>query len=566
MKSAAAQFFHFLRHPNSRRNIQLLERILLIFVIMVIFYSEVFYLLMREEGQNHSWFSGIYWVLTIMSTLGLGDIVFTTDIGKLFTIVVLLSGLLFLFFLLPAFIQFFYAPWMEAQSSARISRYVPTNMSGHIILTQLDAVTKNLIKKLQRYHLPYVLVHSNFQEALHLHDQGYSVVLGSLDHPETVRNTKTDKAALVVSTASDAINTNVAFTVRQNCKDVPIVTTADADESVDILQLAGSTHVLRVHEMMGQFLARRANAGERTAHIIGQIDQLLIAEADVTWTPLVGKTLMESQLRQTIGMNVIGVWDRGWFEVAKSNTMIRSNTVLVMACSPEQLEAYNKNFGVGQKNKAPVVIIGGGRVGRVVARTLKQMNVDYRVIEKDPSRLKDNGKYILGDAASLDVLEKAGLKQSTSVIITTHDDDTNIYLAIYFRRLRPDIQIISRSTLARNVDTLHRAGADFVVSYASMGANAIFNILKGSTELMVAEGLNVFKEKLPRPLWGKTLAESSIRSKTGCSVVAVNTGDSIQINFDPNQPLPENSEIILIGSMDAEAHFLSQFAKKRKFV
>ena len=44
--------------------------------------------------------------------------------------------------------------------------------------------------------------------------------------------------------------------------------------------------------------------------------------------------------------------------------------------------------------------------------------------------------------------------------VTTNDDATNIYLTIYCRRLRPNMQIISRSTMERNVTTLHRAGAD----------------------------------------------------------------------------------------------------------
>ena len=90
--------------------------------------------------------------------------------------------------------------------------------------------------------------------------------------------------------------------------------------------------------------------------------------------------------------------------------------------------------------------------------------------------------------------------QSPSVVITPHDDDLNIYLTILCRKLRPDVQIISRATLDRNVSSLHRAGADIVASYASMGANAIFNLLQRSDVLMVAEGLSVFKVKMPASL------------------------------------------------------------------
>ena len=127
---------------------------------------------------------------------------------------------------------------------------------------------------------------------------------------------------------------------------------------------------------------------------------------------------------------------------------------------------------------------------------------------------------------------------------------------IYCRRLRPDIQIITRATMERNVTTLHRSGADFVISYASMGANTIFNLLDRSDILMVTEGLDVLRIKLPRSLSGKTLANSGIRQKTGCNVVAIVTEEGMQFNLDPNLPLPAETEIILIGSVAAENHFL----------
>ncbi|PON10708.1 potassium transporter TrkA, partial [Candidatus Entotheonella serta] len=88
------------------------------------------------------------------------------------------------------------------------------------------------------------------------------------------------------------------------------------------------------------------------------------------------------------------------------------------------------------------------------------------------------------------------------MVATTHDDDLNVYLTLLCRHLRPDIQIISRATLERNVPTLHRAGADFVMSYASLGANTIWNFLMQNDVLMISEGLSVFQVSLPTTLVG----------------------------------------------------------------
>lgn len=557
MKFFPAQFIHFLRSGPSTRNLQILVRFLLALATMVTVYSILFHYIMAWEGRDFSWVTGFYWTLTVMSTLGFGDITFHGDLGRIFSIFVLLSGVLFLLILLPfTFIQFFYAPWMEAQLVARAPRELPKETSGHVIMTFYGPVTSTLIRKLKQYNYPYVVLVPELQEALNLADLDVNVVVGELDDPETYRKIRVNTAAMVVTTRSDAVNTNVVSTVRGVSESVPVIATVRDQASIDILKLAGSTHVLRFDEMMGKSLARRTTGGDAMAHIIGQFDLLMIAEANVAGTPLIGMTIQESQLRERTGVTILGAWVRGEFQAAEPQMQITPNTVLVLAGSRQELRNYDELLCIYHVIDEPVIIIGGGRVGRATALALQKRGIDYRIVEKEPSLIVDDGKYIFGSAADLEVLEKAGIMKTHTVIITTHDDDTNIYLVIYCRRLRPDIQIISRTSLERNVATLHRAGADFVMSYASMGANMIFNLLDRSDILMVSEGLDVIKMKLPASLAGKTLAESGIRQKTGCNVVAVVSEEKMQFNPDPHAPLVSGTEIILVGSVEGESRFL----------
>jgi Trk K+ transport system NAD-binding subunit len=258
---------------------------------------------------------------------------------------------------------------------------------------------------------------------------------------------------------------------------------------------------------------------------------------------------------------VVGLWERGRFEGSHPNLEIKDHSVLVLAGTVGQLRKYNELFGIYSVSDDPVVIIGAGRVGRAAARHLKQRNIKYKIIDKNPSRILDSETFVEGDAADLETLKKAGIEDAPSVIITTHLDDVNIYLTIYCRSLRPNIHIISRSTLERNVNTLHRAGADFVMSYASMGANAIFNIFEENDIVMIAEGLNVFSLKTPPKIQGKSLVECEIRNKTGCNVIAYQKDGVQVINPDPNDPIPDESEIILIGEAKDEEKFINFFKK-----
>jgi voltage-gated potassium channel len=165
----------------------------------------------------------------------------------------------------------------------------------------------------------------------------------------------------------------------------------------------------------------------------------------------------------------------------------------------------------------------------------------------------------VGDAASLDVLREAGIEDATAVVVTTHDDDMNVYLTNYCRRLRPDVQVIARARLDRNISTLHRAGADSVLSYASTGANALWNLLTADNTLQLAEGLDVFRVPVPPQLAGRTLASAQIRESTGCTVVAMASSDAFQANPPADAVLSAGADLVLIGDSASEDRFLTRF-------
>ena len=563
MKYLPSQVIYLMQNRRTRRNIRTLLEFLLLLTLFIVVYSLLFHVIMNIEGRDYSIITGFYWTLTVMSTLGFGDITFESDIGKIFSIIVLLSGIIFLLIMLPfAFIQFFYAPWLEAQSKSRAPRQLPENFANHVIITGYDPITIALIGRLRQYGLDYVILIPEVQQALDLVDQGLQVLVGELDDPETYLRARVDKAALVVAVNDDMKNTSIAIIVRSIAPDVPIAANADLDDSIDILALAGCSHVFQFMNMLGQSLARRTLGRRTLANITYRYEDLVIAAAPAMRTRLVGRTIRDLGLRQELGVNVVGLWNRGQFSLPRPDTRIESSTVLVFAGSEEQLAAYDNYVEETHPVNAPVLILGGGRVGKAAAIALQEEGIAYRIIDKNPRIVEGIDNTIVGSAADHGVLGRAGIADAPSVFITTHSDEMNIYLTIYCRRLRPDIQIICRSNLDRNINILHAAGADLVMSHASMAANTIINLLSPGKVLMLTEGLNIFRHKVHLHLVGKTLIDSGIRENTGCSVIAVRRLGRMLINPDPNEPLQTDDEMIMIGTAESEKTFTTMYPEK----
>lgn len=547
-----------------KRNLKVLLVIVGAFLILTTIFSISFHWLMAREGQRHSWATGIYWTLVTMTTLGFGDITFHSDAGRLFSVVVLLSGTVFLLILLPfSFIQFVFVPWMAYREAGRAPRVLPEKTSGHVVLTQVGPIEDALIRRADLAGVPYVLMVGDLGDALKLHDRGYSVMVGNLDDPKSYVNARVDQAALVTATRTDVTNANTAFTVREVAPHVPLVATASKQASVDNLTLAGADAVLLLGDMLGAAMAARALANDGSSHQIGLFAGMRIAEARVVSPKLAGKTLVEAALRATIGIGVLGVWAKGRFQIAFPETVLEEGSVVILAGSEAQLALFDQHFAIPGPSGEHSIVIGGGRVGRAAAKALLDHGDSVKIVEQQRDRIRNEDLYVLGDAADVEVLEAAGLADAASVLITTHDDDVNIYLALYCRRLQPDIRIVARANRDRNVSTLYRAGADDVLSYASTGSAAIWNHFRGDETLLIADGLQVFTTPVPAALVGKTLADSRLRKNSGCNVVAIVTDQGTLGNPNPTTELRAGDRLVLIGDGDAEERFAERYHRRR---
>jgi Trk K+ transport system NAD-binding subunit len=552
MKTIGAHLVSLMRGGGRQRRPAVpFIRYILVLIVFVLLYGWLFHFIMEWEGQRHSWFTGIYWALTVMSTLGFGDITFHSDLGRSFSVIVLLTGVILLLIILPfLFIRLVYTPWQEEQSRRRTRslQTLPPAVFGHVIICANDPIAAGLAERLRLGEIPSVIIEPDPAIAGTMHDAGIPVLAGEIDAVETYQAAHVKAARLVFANSTDPMNTNVILTVREQSSSIPIVAVAENVDSVDILELAGATHVIPLKHRLGEHLADRVCAGNARASVIGSFEDLVLAEFPVHNTPLQGARIEDASIIREIGATFVAVWESGQLLPADEDHLFKPLSVPMIVATPQQVDELNEILVIYDPNPNPVIVIGGGKVGLAATVALKKRGLSVHLIEKARGLQRTlegiPDRLIIGDAANIDVMKSAGISDAPSILVTTHDDPANVFLTVYSRRLNSDARILTRVTHERSVGAVHRAGADFVLSYASFGVQTVYSIVAGRDFTMLGEGVDLFYVPVPDSLVGKTLAQAQIRTLTGLNVIAVQEGTRLERNLDADTVLVSGSALL----------------------
>jgi len=108
------------------------------------------------------------------------------------------------------------------------------------------------------------------------------------------------------------------------------------------------------------------------------------------------------------------------------------------------------------------IVIGYGRVGRVVVEMLERHGQLYIAADSDPSTIADERRrgrpVYFGNAMEPDYLERCGLEDAKAIVLTIHDRKGIDAILAHVRKLRPDITIVARARDADHARHLYAVG------------------------------------------------------------------------------------------------------------
>ena len=218
-------------------------------------------------------------------------------------------------------------------------------------------------------------------------------------------------------------------------------------------------------------------------------------------------------------------------------SLLRGRLAELVGSRTEALELYRKALAAWRRSWSP---LGQARAHLAMGRVLLRQ-------DRRPEAIEHLDR-------ACEVGEEAGapaIQLPATIARAIADEDLEAAAALLHER---EHELGPRLRLEFHF-ALHRAGADFVMSLATLGANAIVHYLNNHQTALLAEGLNVFRSRVGRGLVGKSLIDSGIRQKTGCSVAAIDQEGSMAVNPDPSMVLSADAELVLIGSHEGEKAF-----------
>lgn len=125
------------------------------------------------------------------------------------------------------------------------------------------------------------------------------------------------------------------------------------------------------------------------------------------------------------------------------------------------------------------ILCGYGRVGKVVFQELYKRKQNVIIFDKNPEATEDlveneNLVVINKDATENNLISQAVNDKCRSVIISTGDDVTNLFIVLTIRETNPDAWIVSRASKIENISRLKKAGADKIVSPEVIGGKDLY--------------------------------------------------------------------------------------------
>jgi len=501
-----------------RRRLALLVAALIAFLIAIAVLYELG--MAHLEQKPRTFLESFEWATETLSTTGYGsDNHWKHPAMVILVIFVQVAGMV----LIPVILAGFILPYLAERFEQRVPRAADRGMSDHVIVYRFGPAVETLLQRLATANIPTLVVDTDEASARGVMDRGLAVVFSPVEE-DMLEACRAPAARAIVANGRDEENAALILRARQSGFAKEIYTFVEDPNHRKAMELAGATAAYTPRHIVAAALA--AHASDRISPRVPGVEQIKGVERREirvpATSPIAGKTLAESRIGAESGAIVVGIWSRSKLLTnCAGGTRIEPGSVLELIGDADALEAAATMIGGRYlRNSGPYLMAGFGEVGRKVHELLTDAGEEVRVIDR-----VEGPDVFVGDVLDPWVLERAGLSDSRAVILALNSDDSTLFATVIARDAVPDVAVIARVNHARNVENIHRAGADFALSISDISGEMLTARLFGRAKRAREEHRRAFRIA-GDAYAGQRIDELEFRTRDGGSLLAIERNGS----------------------------------------
>ena len=209
-----------------------------------------------------------------------------------------------------------------------------------------------------------------------------------------------------------------------------------------------------------------------------------------------------------------------------------------------------------KRNSKQFLVLGLGRFGAGVARTLLAAGHEVLAVDQDVSMLElraaDIPNAVQLDSTKIEALREIGAAHfDTAVVCIGSDFEANLLTTFSLKKLGVP-QIIAKARTRTQREILLQVGAQEVVLPEHEAGIRLGRRLSGMgliNYLEVSDDFSIVELLAPERYFGHTLREANLRQKYRLTVIAIRRGEEKIINPPANFKIEPNDELIVMGAM-----------------
>lgn len=211
--------------------------------------------------------------------------------------------------------------------------------------------------------------------------------------------------------------------------------------------------------------------------------------------------------------------------------------------------------GGDKMQKKQFVVVGLGRFGEALAKTVYDLGHDVLVIDMDEEKIADIADYVTHavqmDATDENALKKLGLGNFDVAVVTIGSDIQASVMSTLLMREMGVNYVIAKGHNDLHAKVLYKIGADKVIlPEKDMGKRVAHNLISSNIldYIELSSEYSIMEIEAPDSWIEKSLRQLELRKKYGINVVAIKDGNKVNVSPDADEMIKKNDIIVALGS------------------